>query len=113
MDSDFCALPIIITFPVLTIFISRHHRFANSVSKLAIPCQDRHAEPPKENERYFALLKVEAINFERSDKAKDKVLFDNLTPLHPNERLILEHNPSDLSTRVMDLITRSVKVNVV
>ncbi len=61
--------------------------------------------PPKENERYFALLKVEAINFEDPDKAKDKVLFDNLTPLHPNERLILEHNPSDLSTRVMDLIT--------
>ncbi|GAK61032.1 transcription termination factor Rho [Candidatus Vecturithrix granuli] len=61
--------------------------------------------PPKENERYFALLKVEAINFEDPEKAKDKVLFDNLTPLHPNERLVLEHNPSDLSTRVMDLIT--------
>ncbi|GAK53365.1 transcription termination factor Rho [Candidatus Moduliflexus flocculans] len=61
--------------------------------------------PPKENERYFALLKVEAINFEDPDKAKDKVLFDNLTPLHPDERLMLEHDPSDLSTRVMDLMT--------
>jgi len=61
--------------------------------------------PPKENERYFALLKVEAINFEDPEQAKDKVLFDNLTPLHPNERLMLEHDPSDLSTRVMDLIT--------
>jgi transcription termination factor Rho len=61
--------------------------------------------PPKENERYFALLKVEAINFEDPERSKDKVLFDNLTPLHPNERLNLEHDPSDLSTRVMDLIT--------
>jgi transcription termination factor Rho len=61
--------------------------------------------PPKENERYFALLKVEAINFEDPEQAKDKVLFDNLTPLHPNERLNLEHDPSGLSTRVMDLIT--------
>lgn len=61
--------------------------------------------PPKENERYFALLKVEAINFEDPEQAKEKVLFDNLTPLHPDERLNLEHSPSDLSTRVMDLIT--------
>ena len=61
--------------------------------------------PPKENERYFALLKVEAINFEDPEKAKDKVLFDNLTPLHPDERLMLEYDPSDLSTRVMDLMT--------
>jgi len=61
--------------------------------------------PPKENERYFALLKVEAINFEDPERSKDKVLFDNLTPLHPNKRLMLEHDPVDLSTRVMDLIT--------
>jgi transcription termination factor Rho len=61
--------------------------------------------PPKENERYFALLKVEAINFEDPEQAKDKVLFDNLTPLHPDERLNLEHSPSDLSTRVVDLVT--------
>ncbi|PID58057.1 transcription termination factor Rho [candidate division KSB3 bacterium] len=61
--------------------------------------------PPKENERYFALLKVEAINFEDPEQAKNKVLFDNLTPLHPNERLLLEHDPTELSTRVMDLST--------
>ncbi len=61
--------------------------------------------PPKENERYFALLKVEAINFEDPEKSKEKVLFDNLTPLHPDERLGLEHDSTDLSTRVMDLIT--------
>ncbi|MBD3307258.1 transcription termination factor Rho, partial [candidate division KSB3 bacterium] len=61
--------------------------------------------PPKENERYFALLKVEAVNFQDPERAKDKVLFDNLTPLHPDERLILEHDPTVLSTRVMDLIT--------
>lgn len=61
--------------------------------------------PPKENERYFALLKVEAINFEDPEKAKEKILFDNLTPLHPDERLVLEHSAKDLSTRVMDLIT--------
>jgi transcription termination factor Rho len=61
--------------------------------------------PPKENERYFALLKVEAINFEDPEQAKNKVLFDNLTPLHPNERLLLEHDPTELSTRVMDLTT--------
>jgi len=61
--------------------------------------------PPKDNERYFALLKVEAINFEDPELSKDKILFDNLTPLYPNERLILEHDPSELSTRVMDLIT--------
>jgi transcription termination factor Rho len=61
--------------------------------------------PPKDNERYFALLKVEAINFEDPELSKDKILFDNLTPLYPNERLILEHDPADLSTRVMDLIT--------
>ncbi len=61
--------------------------------------------PPKENERYFALLKVEAINFEDPEKSKEKVLFDNLTPLHPDDRLVLEHHPTEMSTRVMDLIT--------
>ena len=61
--------------------------------------------PPKEGERYFALLKVEAVNFENPDKAKDKILFDNLTPLYPNERFILETEPDEISTRVMDLLT--------
>lgn len=61
--------------------------------------------PPKENERYFALLKVEAINFEDPEQAKDKVLFDNLTPLHPDQRIILENGAKNLSMRVMNLIT--------
>jgi transcription termination factor Rho len=61
--------------------------------------------PPKESERYFALLKVEAINFENPELAKDKILFDNLTPLYPNERIRLETKSGDVSTRIMDLLT--------
>lgn len=61
--------------------------------------------PPKEGERYFALLKVEAVNFENPEEIKDKTLFDNLTPLYPNERFILEIDPKELSMRVMDLLT--------
>jgi transcription termination factor Rho len=61
--------------------------------------------PPKESERYFALLKVEAINFENPDQAKDKILFDNLTPLYPDERIHLETKSGDPSTRIMDLLT--------
>ncbi len=59
--------------------------------------------PPKEGERYFALIKVEAINFEPPEVARDKVFFDNLTPLYPNEHLRAETNPENLSGRVMDL----------
>ena len=61
--------------------------------------------PPKESERYFALLKVEAINFENPEAAKDKILFDNLTPLYPDARIHLETEPTETSTRVMDLLT--------
>jgi transcription termination factor Rho len=61
--------------------------------------------PPKDSERYFALLKVEAINYETPEAAKEKILFDNLTPLYPMERIRMEHDPEDLSTRVMDLLT--------
>ena len=60
--------------------------------------------PPKEGERYFALLKVETVNFETLEAVRDKILFDNLTPLYPLERLKLETTPDNLSTRVMDLI---------
>jgi transcription termination factor Rho len=59
--------------------------------------------PPKEGERYFALLKVAEVNFENPAVARDKTLFDNLTPLYPDERLILESTPDNLSTRVIDL----------
>jgi transcription termination factor Rho len=60
--------------------------------------------PPKEGERYFALIKVEAINFEPPELARERVFFDNLTPLYPNERIRLETDPDNLSARVLDLI---------
>ncbi len=60
--------------------------------------------PPKEGERYFALLKVESLNHEPPEKAREKILFDNLTPLYPEERLKLEHNPTEYTTRVVDLM---------
>ena len=59
--------------------------------------------PPKEGEKYFALLKVDTVNFEGTEQAKDKILFDNLTPLYPNEKLKLESDPENFSTRVMDV----------
>ncbi len=61
--------------------------------------------PPKENERYFALLRVEAINYEDPNLMSDKVFFDDLTPLHPNERIVMEHSPEDIETRVVDMMT--------
>ncbi len=61
--------------------------------------------PPKEGERYFALLKVEHINYEDPEVAADKILFDNMTPLYPSERIRLETDPKNLSTRIMDLMT--------
>ncbi len=61
--------------------------------------------PPKENERFFALLRVEAVNFENPEEAKEKIFFDNLTPLYPNEKIILENETDDYSTRIMDLLT--------
>ena len=61
--------------------------------------------PPKENERYFALLKVEDLNFEPPEQSKDKILFDNLTPLYPERRIVLERGAEDLTTRIMDLLT--------
>ncbi|MBD3376921.1 transcription termination factor Rho [candidate division KSB1 bacterium] len=61
--------------------------------------------PPKENERFFALLKVEAVNYENPDEAKSKILFDNLTPLYPDKRIILETTGGEISMRVMNLLT--------
>jgi transcription termination factor Rho len=61
--------------------------------------------PPKDTERYFALLKVEHVNSEDPDKIRDKILFDNLTPLYPEERIHLEIGPTSYSMRVMDLLT--------
>jgi transcription termination factor Rho len=61
--------------------------------------------PPKENERYFALLRVEAVNFQDPNVMHGKVDFDDLTPLHPNVRINMESDPEDYSTRVVDMIT--------
>jgi transcription termination factor Rho len=61
--------------------------------------------PPKDGERYFALIKVEAVNFEHPDEARNKIFFDNLTPLYPNERLKLETTRENISARVLDLLT--------
>ena len=61
--------------------------------------------PPKDGERYFALIKVEAVNFESPDQARNKLFFENLTPLYPQERLRLETTADSLSGRVMDLMT--------
>jgi transcription termination factor Rho len=61
--------------------------------------------PPKDNERYFALLKVETINFESPEATKQKILFDNLTPLYPDERLVLEYHAKNYSTRIIDLLS--------
>ncbi|HET8916754.1 MAG TPA: transcription termination factor Rho [Candidatus Binatia bacterium] len=64
-----------------------------------------HIRPPKEGERYFALLKVESINYEDPERAREKILFDNLTPLYPNESFHLEYQPEDYTTRIVDLLT--------
>ncbi len=61
--------------------------------------------PPKDNERFFALLRVEAVNFESPDQARDRLLFDNLTPLYPEERINLETKQRDYSMRIMNLLT--------
>jgi transcription termination factor Rho len=60
--------------------------------------------PPKESERYFALLKIEAVNFENPEIAKHKILFDNLTPLYPEEKIKLEYSATEFTTRIMDLM---------
>ncbi|MFH1269939.1 MAG: transcription termination factor Rho [Candidatus Omnitrophota bacterium] len=61
--------------------------------------------PPKEGEKYFALLKVQAVNFENPEEAKEKVFFDNLTPIYPHEGFNLETKPDEISMRVIDLLT--------
>jgi len=60
--------------------------------------------PPKEGERYFALIKVEAVNFEHPEQARNKIFFDNLTPLYPNTRIKLETTRENVSSRVLDIL---------
>ena len=61
--------------------------------------------PPKNDEKYFALLRVEAINFDDPEVTKNKTIFENLTALHPTDRFRLEHNPKDMTTRILDLLS--------
>lgn len=61
--------------------------------------------PPKDGERFFALLRVDTVNFENPEASKERTLFDNLTPIYPQERMVLEFDPAKVSTRVMDLLT--------
>ena len=61
--------------------------------------------PPHENEKFFALLQIHKINYEDPEKSREKIIFDNLTPLYPQERLVLEHDPINYSTRVLDMLT--------
>jgi transcription termination factor Rho len=63
-----------------------------------------HVRPPKEGERYFALLKVESVNGESPDVARERIIFDNLTPLFPDERIMLETTQAEVSARIVDLI---------
>jgi len=65
--------------------------------------------PPKEGEKYFALLKVEAVNFENPEEVKEKVLFDNLTPIYPHEAFKMETKPDEISVRIMSLLTPTGK----
>lgn len=81
----------------------------SQIKKFALQTGDTvsgQVRPPKDNERFFALLKIEAVNFEPPDVARERVLFDNLTPLHPDEKINLEvQENADLSMRVVDLLT--------
>ncbi len=61
--------------------------------------------PPKDNERYFALLKIEAVTYDHPNASKHKTLFDNLTPLYPDEMFTLETNSEELTTRIIDLMS--------
>ncbi len=61
--------------------------------------------PPREGERYFALIKVEAVNFDPPESSRDKVIFDNLTPLYPNQRIHLETAPENMTARALDMMT--------
>jgi len=82
----------------------RPRRFASSTSRLAIRSAAMFG-PPHEGEKYFALVKIEAINFESPEETRNKILFDNLTPLYPQERIKMETVREGTSGRVMDLLT--------
>jgi len=86
----------------------RHYVSPSQIRKFDLKTGDTisgQVRPPHEGEKYFALVKIEAVNFESPDEARNKILFDNLTPLYPQERLKLETVRENISARVMDLLT--------
>ncbi len=86
--------------------MSRPRRFANSDLKTGEGITiSGNVRPPHEGEKYFALVKIEAINFESPEETRNKILFDNLTPLYPQERIKMETVREGTSGRVMDLLT--------
>src|SRR6202789_3306813 len=90
----------ITTCPAPTIYPSRHRKFD-------LPTGDTvsgQVRPPKDGERYFALIKVEAVNFEDPEVARSKIFFDNLTPLYPADRIRLETTKENLTGRVLDML---------
>ena len=105
MGSDSSDLLTRVTSRVLTIFTCLPARFDASIFERVIPSQVN--PPPKDSERYFALLKVDEINFDKPENAKNKILFENLTPLFPQERLTMEQgngSTEDLTARIIDLV---------
>ncbi|HCA42203.1 MAG TPA: transcription termination factor Rho [Bacteroidetes bacterium] len=78
----------------------------SQIKKFALKTGDTvngQVRPPKEGERFFALLKVDSVNYESPDTLRERILFDNLTPLYPNEQLVLENAPAEYGMRIMDL----------
>lgn len=78
----------------------------SQIKKFALKTGDTvngQVRPPKEGERFFALLKVDSVNYESPDTLRERILFDNLTPLYPNEQLVLENAPTEYGMRIMDL----------
>ena len=103
----FCARPIALILPVRMISMFHPVKYGALIYAPAIPSPVKFA-PPKDGERYFALLKVNQINFDKPENSRNKILFENLTPLFPDERLVLESgngSTEDLTGRVIDLVS--------
>ncbi len=99
-----CALRTTTICLALTTSMFRLRRFASSTLKTGDTVSGN-VRPPHEGEKYFALVKIEAINFESPEETRNKILFDNLTPLYPQERIKMETVRENISGRVKDLLT--------
>ena len=103
MASAFCARRSTTICPVRTTFTFRRRKYVNSICRTGDTVSGQ-VRPPKDGERYFALIKVEAVNFEDPEVARNKIFFDNLTPLYPQERIRLETTKENLTGRVLDML---------